>query len=258
MISHTNKLAICSMAVALVATSASAQTVVSESFGGLNSDPLNGTTADTFSSAITTAGGSSTWSAPTAGWNADGTMTGNNGSAFLNLGSFINGAKGQADGVFTLSATVTVTGGSWGSLGFLDSPTTGSNFTTTGEGTWLYRDGGDLDIFGEDGSSNSVEGPNVTAGSSQLLTLVLDLSDHDGTTNFGSVAFYLGTAESGSLEHTFEYTSDRSFTAIGMTATGTPQGSYSDLTLTQVPEPSAFALLAGCFGLTWVMLRRRG
>lgn len=27
--------------------------------------------------------------------------------------------------------------------------------------------------------------------------------------------------------------------------------------LSVVPEPSAFALLAGCFGLTWVMLRRR-
>lgn len=28
--------------------------------------------------------------------------------------------------------------------------------------------------------------------------------------------------------------------------------------VTPVPEPSAFALLAGCFGLAWVMLRRRG
>ena len=28
-------------------------------------------------------------------------------------------------------------------------------------------------------------------------------------------------------------------------------------TATVVPEPSSFALLAGCFGLTWVMLRRR-
>lgn len=32
-------------------------------------------------------------------------------------------------------------------------------------------------------------------------------------------------------------------------------GSYADVT--QVPEPSAFALLAGIFGLTWIMVRRR-
>jgi hypothetical protein len=31
-----------------------------------------------------------------------------------------------------------------------------------------------------------------------------------------------------------------------------------EVTVTVVPEPSAFALLAGMFGLTWVMLRRRG
>jgi len=30
------------------------------------------------------------------------------------------------------------------------------------------------------------------------------------------------------------------------------------LTGSAIPEPSAFALLAGMFGLTWVMLRRRG
>jgi hypothetical protein len=32
---------------------------------------------------------------------------------------------------------------------------------------------------------------------------------------------------------------------------------YDNIQLTAVPEPSSFALLAGCFGLTWVMLRRR-
>jgi len=29
-------------------------------------------------------------------------------------------------------------------------------------------------------------------------------------------------------------------------------------TVNAVPEPSAFALIAGCFGLAWVMVRRRG
>ena len=30
-----------------------------------------------------------------------------------------------------------------------------------------------------------------------------------------------------------------------------------DLDTVIVPEPGTYALLAGCFGLTWVMLRRR-
>ena len=44
---------------------------------------------------------------------------------------------------------------------------------------------------------------------------------------------------------------------------GTYTDTYSDSTVSSgvafeaVPEPSAFALIAGCFGLTWVMLRRR-
>lgn len=33
--------------------------------------------------------------------------------------------------------------------------------------------------------------------------------------------------------------------------------SFESVTADPVPEPSSFALLAGCFGLTWVMLRRR-
>jgi hypothetical protein len=33
---------------------------------------------------------------------------------------------------------------------------------------------------------------------------------------------------------------------------------FAPTDFTIVPEPSSFALLAGCFGLTWVMLRRRG
>lgn len=79
--------AIASVGIICLNPATAASTIVSESFGGLGTDPLNGTTADTFSSAITTAGGSSTWSATTPGWQADGAVGGNNGSAFLNLGT---------------------------------------------------------------------------------------------------------------------------------------------------------------------------
>jgi len=38
---------------------------------------------------------------------------------------------------------------------------------------------------------------------------------------------------------------------------GTTNATINALSISQVPEPSAFALLAGMFGLTWVMVRRR-
>lgn len=48
---------------------------------------------------------------------------------------------------------------------------------------------------------------------------------------------------------------------VAFTPTTEDSGNYfavDEVNLTVVPEPSSFALLAGCFGLTWVMLRRRG
>lgn len=79
--------------------------LVSESFDGNSADNLNGTSAGTFSSAIGDAGGSSTWGANTA-FTADGGVTLYRGSAHLNLGSYINDAKGQQNGIFVLQATV--------------------------------------------------------------------------------------------------------------------------------------------------------
>lgn len=32
---------------------------------------------------------------------------------------------------------------------------------------------------------------------------------------------------------------------------------FEEVAITAVPEPSSFALLAGCFGLAWIMVRRR-
>jgi hypothetical protein len=48
-------------------------------------------------------------------------------------------------------------------------------------------------------------------------------------------------------------------TAITFGFLGGAQGGeeLTSFTISVVPEPSAFGLLAGCFGLTWVMLRRR-
>jgi len=44
------------------------------------------------------------------------------------------------------------------------------------------------------------------------------------------------------------------FGYFGSTTGGTELSSF---TISVVPEPSSFALLAGCFGLAWIMVRRR-
>lgn len=45
--------------------------------------------------------------------------------------------------------------------------------------------------------------------------------------------------------------------ALGTGGAAIAIGSSSGNDLNLVPEPSSFALLAGCFGLAWVMVRRR-
>lgn len=72
---------------------------MAEDFRGLAENILNDTTAFHFSSDIETAGRSSTWLAD-AGFKADGSITERRKSAYLDLGSYINDAKGAANGIF--------------------------------------------------------------------------------------------------------------------------------------------------------------
>ncbi len=81
------------------AANSQAATIVTENFGGLSTAALNGTTADTFDAAITTAGGSSTWVGQAGGgtgaasvrFNADGSITTSgsvDGAAYLSVGNY--------------------------------------------------------------------------------------------------------------------------------------------------------------------------
>lgn len=241
----------------------SAATIVAENFGGTGVD-LNGTTADTFDSAITTAGGSATWVA-NASFNDDGSLVnGNNQSAYLNLGSYINDARGTASGKFTLSVTLTeISGGSWAGIAFFESntPNVNDQFTEAGAlgaASFIYRDTGDLDGFAI-GSSNNIDNNNNAETGSQLLTMVLDLTPgggYDGSANYGTVAFFQGDEATGTSLGSFTYTADQSFGSVGLTtAGGGTDGTYSGFELTQVPEP-AVAMLAS-LGLLLLMGRRR-
>jgi hypothetical protein len=79
--------------------------------------------------------------------------------------------------------------------------------------------------------------------------------------NFGTYT----TAVSGMLAYTINVTTTDALDDVTLSmgnaagSGGSGAGFFSGYTVeeTVVPEPSAFALLAGMFGLTWVMLRRR-
>lgn len=82
-----------------------------------------------------------------------------------------------------------------------------------------------------------------------------------GGTDVASVSFSSAQLTAGSPSSTLTDLGGNfaNVNAFLLSAAGAP-GDNFDLTLnsfTAVPEPSAFALLAGCFGMAWVMVRRR-
>jgi len=242
--------------------------IVSHDFSGDGSGSLDGVTADTFAAGITTAGGSSTWSAREALFHDDGEISlvgdGQDGSAFLNMGSYINATKGTATGLFTLSATMNepVTGSWFGVTFFLQNePNTDVTFTNTdtsnlGMGTLIYRTNGNVDGFPGPGTDDGAAIATVSnVEGTQTLSMVLDLTPDggwNGTNNFGTITFFLGSTNMGSFTHTTE----RDFGAIGLVAAGNnTQGSVSYFELAQIPEPSVPLLLGGAGAL--MLLRRR-
>lgn len=243
-----------------VATSGTADTViVQETFGGTGV-ALNGTSAEIFDADITTAGGSGTWAASTT-FLDNGLVNGvaGNSSAYLNLGSYINDTKGTSEGIFELTMTVgdvTGTSNAWFSLGFsaTTSPSTSNHFLdavnfSTGTVILRERSSGELDFWAGTGNANASQGPTGASGA-RTLTVTVDLSTHNGITDFGSVTWsdsVLGVVGSHS------YGADTDFTSILLSEPGTTTATLSNLTLTQVPEPGSLALL----GLGGLMIARR-
>ncbi len=223
--------------------------LITEAFGG-TATALHGSSADTFSPLITAAGGSPNWVAA-SGFLQSGAASGGNGSAHLNLGTFINSTKGKPEGKFKLSATLAPTTGSWFTLGFASQnvPSTLKNFTNTGSGvtttgvaTLIYRSqtgvaapsaNGELDLFGGTSNTNSVDGPDGNTGP-RAVTITLDLTPgggYNGTNHFGTVTWsdsVLGTIGS------FTYTSARDFGSILISGANPFTGAITNLALEQV------------------------
>jgi hypothetical protein len=230
---------------------------------------LNGTSADTFASAITTAGGSATWVAAANFLDKGVVNLATRQAAYLTLGSYLNDAKGTATGKFDLAMTIAPTVGAWISLGFAaeNTPSTTKDFTNTGSGTAvttglatiIYRATGapgELDMWGGPRTSaGAVDGPDGNTGN-RTLTVTLDLTPaggYDGTSNFGTVTWSdAGLGVLGS----YTYPSAQNFGSILITETQNSSGAISALTLNQIPESSVASLgLAGGLGL--ISRRRR-
>ena len=238
-------------------------TLIEEDFGG-SGGALHGTSTDTFASAITAAGGSATWVAA-SNFRDNGVVNlATRQAAYLNLGSYINNAKGTAAGKFELTMTIGPTVGSWISLGFAaeNTPNTLKDFTNSGSGTAtttglatiIYRATGavgELDMFGGNGNANAVDGPDGNTGN-RTLTVTLDLSPaggFNGTSNFGTVTW--SDSVLGNLG-TFTYTTTRTFGSLLITESASSSGTVSALKLTQIssaPPPLTFATWIGGFGL---------
>ncbi len=186
-----------------------------------------------------------------------------NSSAYLNLGTYINGTRGTDAGKFVFSVTLNgrpLTASWLGIAIFGSAAVTNANFTANDStAAMIYRSTGDIDPFAN-GTANQPTEDGAFFTGSQTLTMSLDLTTaggYNGTNNFGTIAFAVGTTSLGSV--TYTTLADADFQYIGLTqaaATG-GDGYYSNLTLTQIPEPESFALLAGAFALTGVMIRRR-
>ncbi|MFZ9938525.1 MAG: hypothetical protein ACO3JG_15915, partial [Luteolibacter sp.] len=214
-------------------------TLIQEDFGGAGV-ALNGTSADAFDAGITSAGGSSVWVAD-SGFRDNGSVSVTRRSAHLNLGSYINDAKGTANGKFELTMTISATTGSWISLGFstLNAPATSNDFTQaaqSGLGTIIYRDTGELDMFIGPQTGGSTDGPDGNSGP-RTLTVTLDLTPaggYDGVTSFGTVTWTdsaLGAVNN--LGTGFALPNQPIGAILISAATGPPQGSVSALRLTQ-------------------------
>jgi hypothetical protein len=238
--------------------------LISDDFTGSSSDPLNGQTA-TVSTSITAAGGSDTWSAGTSFY-ADGSVPGTVGddssSAALSVGSYINDAKGTAEGIFTLTSTISqVTGGgsdSWVGMGFF----TGTYYSShpiykdnLGVGAVIRRAGtGDTFFDYTPGGTGTVTTDWSTVTTDVAFTVVLDLTNWNGTSDFGSLEFYMDG--SSTPDAVANLTSDYDFSYVGLSSNLSSTGSIESFSLVQIPEPS-FVPLVLLSGLAVLIRRRR-
>jgi len=252
------------MALALLCGTAQASMVIlaQENFEG-GAVSLHNKPADTF--IISTVG------TPTGNWSSsdnirrDGTAadmtpgTETWHAAYLDLGTHINDAKGTALGIFELTLGINqVAGDGWIGFGFenvMRAPDGSGVLRVTSQdelASFLIDRAGDGNRRTAIDNDASLHGPPT----STVFTIALDFTPgggYDGSSNFGTIAFYEDGITAPMRQETFLV--DHDFRSLWIKYQNTGQGSFDQITLSQIPEPSA-GLLA-LIGLSFFALARR-
>ena len=230
-----------------------AEVIYSHIFDGSSSTALNGTAVDS---------GGANWTA-SATAKADGTD-----ATFSTL--WVPYAFGT--GIYTISADIDVTSTSTTGLfgiAFTNAATFSSaDFVNSGAGahaSFGLRGSSNWDFWGGSANGNLVDGGSTVFPKINTLTLTLDTTQTNWTVTAsllnsigGTVVVDLNGGGAGEA-YTFA-TNPATFTGAGvlMRSSSTP-GSVESFTFsaTVIPEPSAYATLAGLFALAACALRRR-
>ncbi|NLF08010.1 MAG: PEP-CTERM sorting domain-containing protein [Pirellulaceae bacterium] len=254
-----------------LSASARAETVLYQDTFDSGSTTLNGTGLDVTSGLYGATSGA-TWTA-SSNWKVNTTATGdgNLGRAYVNATSSVNAAAWlpltpQADCVYTLSASIYLESFSenyYAGLGFAYSSSTPSTSATlySASKAWLAEiNTGDYGSynFGSYAKTTTIgswtgSGTSWTTKSPgegyNTLSIVLT------TTDTWSASFYVN----GTLERTVDFTSAPILTHVGFSTTGKyVQLDNFSLTVSPIPEPGTFALLAaGLVGLAVLGRRKR-
>lgn len=240
--------ALLTLAAAGLCLTSHANIIIEETFGGTGGD-LAGTSPDTFDSAITAAGGNGTWDGHNFFKdNGDIEAFGNHGRrVWLDLGTYINDAKGTSDGFFTFTVAISQpTEAGFTSGGFFTGGDQNFTFANSGLATAVHNnnnDGNDNYYMGP--GTNDSDDPGNLTDTVVTFTTELDLRGWDGSTNFGSVTF---SNSFNSNTFTSSYTADQDFAEIGLSTeiaggSRAVRSNVSTFQLTQIPEPSSLLLM---------------